>query len=89
MAKSLGRLLDTMQTYYVLAYQPPPHEKQGFKKAGMEHVSIKGEETQGLDLTLAAGEVARSSRLTRYLNSSLIDASFRARVMPDLPRSAK
>jgi hypothetical protein len=33
-------------------------EKQGFKKEVLESVTIKGEETQGLDLTLSAGEVS-------------------------------
>jgi len=41
LAKGLARLLDTMQTYYVIAYQPPPHEKPGFKKIKVE-VRTKG-----------------------------------------------
>jgi len=30
--KSLARLLDTMQTYYVLGYEAPPHGKPGFRR---------------------------------------------------------
>ncbi|MBZ5560190.1 MAG: VWA domain-containing protein [Acidobacteriia bacterium] len=36
MAKGFGRLLDTMTTYYLLAYQPPAHEKPGFRKIKVE-----------------------------------------------------
>jgi hypothetical protein len=35
-------------------------EKQGFKKALLERVTVKGEETQGVDLTLTPGEVTES-----------------------------
>ena len=35
-------------------------EKQGFKKASLERVTVKGEETQGVDLTLTPGEVTES-----------------------------
>jgi VWFA-related protein len=36
MAKGLGRLLDTMTTYYVLAYQPPAHDKGGYHRIKVE-----------------------------------------------------
>jgi VWFA-related protein len=39
--KGLGRLLDTMTTYYVLAYHPPTHEKAGYRKIKVE-VRTKG-----------------------------------------------
>jgi outer membrane receptor protein involved in Fe transport len=35
-------------------------EKQGFKKEVLEKVTVKGEETQGVDLTLSTGEVSES-----------------------------
>src|SRR5206468_9260408 len=35
-------------------------EKTGFKKQVMETVAIKGEETQGIDVTLSTGEVTES-----------------------------
>ena len=34
--RGLERLLDTMTTYYVLAYQPPAHDKPGFRKIKVE-----------------------------------------------------
>jgi hypothetical protein len=46
-------------------------EKQGFKKAVLENVSIKGEETQGLDLTLAAGEVSEAVTVTAQTGEQL------------------
>jgi VWFA-related protein len=39
--KGLGRLLDAMQTYYILAYQPPAHDKPGYRKIKVE-VRTKG-----------------------------------------------
>jgi VWFA-related protein len=36
MEKGLGRVLDTMTTYYLLAYQPPAHEKPGYRKIKVE-----------------------------------------------------
>ncbi len=36
MGKGLGRLLDTMQTYYILGYEPPVHAKPGFHKIRVE-----------------------------------------------------
>jgi VWFA-related protein len=36
MEKGLGRLLDTMTTYYVVAYQPPEHEKAGYRRIKVE-----------------------------------------------------
>lgn len=41
MARGLGRLLDTMTTYYVLAYQPVAHGKPGFRRIKVE-VRTKG-----------------------------------------------
>jgi VWFA-related protein len=41
MEKGLGRLLDTMTTYYVVAYEPPEHEKAGYRKIKVE-VRTKG-----------------------------------------------
>lgn len=41
MEKGLGHLLDTMTTYYVLAYQPPAHDKPGYRKIKVE-VKVKG-----------------------------------------------
>lgn len=41
MEKGLRRLLDTMTTYYVLAYEPPVHDKPGFRKIKVE-VRVKG-----------------------------------------------
>jgi VWFA-related protein len=34
--RGLGRLLDTMTTYYVIAYQPPAHDKPGYRKIKVE-----------------------------------------------------
>jgi VWFA-related protein len=39
MEKGLGRLLDSMTVYYLLAYQPPAHDKAGFRKI---KVDVKG-----------------------------------------------
>jgi hypothetical protein len=39
-------------------------EKQGFKKQLLDNVTIKGEETQGIDLTLATGEITESVTVT-------------------------
>lgn len=36
MERGLGRLLDTMQTYYVLGYEPPINAKLGFRKIKVE-----------------------------------------------------
>ena len=36
MGKGLGHLLDTMQTYYVIGYESPPHAKAGFHKIQVE-----------------------------------------------------
>jgi VWFA-related protein len=36
MAQGLNRLLDAMTTYYVLAYDPPPHDKAGFRRVKVE-----------------------------------------------------
>jgi VWFA-related protein len=36
MEKGLDQLLDTMTAYYVLAYQPPPHDKPGYRKIKVE-----------------------------------------------------
>jgi len=36
MEKGLGRLLDTMTAYYVLAYQPPARDKPGFRRITVE-----------------------------------------------------
>jgi VWFA-related protein len=36
MGKGLGRLLDTMQTYYVVGYESPPHAKTGYHKIQVE-----------------------------------------------------
>jgi VWFA-related protein len=36
MEKGLDRLLDTMTTYYVVAYQPPEHEKAGYRRIKVE-----------------------------------------------------
>jgi VWFA-related protein len=36
MAKGLGRLLDSMTTYYLVAYRPPPHQKAGYRKIRVE-----------------------------------------------------
>ncbi|MEO8359836.1 MAG: VWA domain-containing protein [Vicinamibacteria bacterium] len=41
MSKGLGLLMDTMSTYYVLAYEPPPHSKSGFRKIKVE-TKVKG-----------------------------------------------
>jgi VWFA-related protein len=41
MARGLNRMLDAMTTYYVLAYDPPPHNKSGFRKVQVE-VKTKG-----------------------------------------------
>lgn len=34
--KGLGELLETMDTYYVIGYEPPEHEKPGFHKIKVE-----------------------------------------------------
>jgi VWFA-related protein len=39
--KGLARVLDTMQTYYILGYEAPPHAKPGFHKIQVE-VKTKG-----------------------------------------------
>ena len=36
MAKGLGRVLETMTTYYLLSYEPPAHTKPGFRKITVE-----------------------------------------------------
>ena len=36
MAKGLGRLLDSMTTYYLVAYQPPAHQKAGYRRIKVE-----------------------------------------------------
>ena len=36
MRKGLGRLLDTMTTYYVIAYQPPANQKPGYRRIKVE-----------------------------------------------------
>jgi VWFA-related protein len=36
MAKRLGHLLDSMTTYYLVAYQPPSHQKPGYRKIRVE-----------------------------------------------------
>jgi VWFA-related protein len=36
MEKGLTRLLDTVTTYYVIAYQPAEHEKPGYRKISVE-----------------------------------------------------
>jgi VWFA-related protein len=41
LGKGLGRVFDTMQTYYVLAYEPPANAKPGFRKIQVE-VRTKG-----------------------------------------------
>jgi VWFA-related protein len=41
MEKGLDQLLDTMTTYYVLAYQAPPHDKPGYRKIKVD-VRTKG-----------------------------------------------
>jgi VWFA-related protein len=41
MEKGLDELLETMTTYYVLAYQPPTHDKPGYRKIKVE-VRTKG-----------------------------------------------
>lgn len=39
--KGLGRVLDTMQTYYILGYEPPADAKPGFRRINVE-VQAKG-----------------------------------------------
>jgi outer membrane receptor protein involved in Fe transport len=46
-------------------------EKQGFKKEVLENVAIKGEETQGIDLTLSAGEVSEVVTVTAQTGERL------------------
>ncbi len=41
MEKGLGHILDTMRTYYVLAYQAPPHDKPRYRRIKVE-VRTKG-----------------------------------------------
>jgi VWFA-related protein len=53
MEKGLGRLLDTMTTYYVLAYQAPAHEKAGYRRIRVE---IR---TKGLTVRARRGYVSR------------------------------
>jgi VWFA-related protein len=36
MAKGLGHLFDSMTTYYLVAYQPPTHQKPGYRKIRVE-----------------------------------------------------
>jgi VWFA-related protein len=36
MEKGLGRLLDSMTIYYLVAYQPPAHQKVGYRKIKVE-----------------------------------------------------
>jgi VWFA-related protein len=36
LGKGLGRILDTMHTYYVLGYEAPPQSKPGFRKIKVE-----------------------------------------------------
>ena len=53
MQKGLGRLLDTMTTYYVLACQAPAHEKPGYRRIRVE---IR---TKGLTVRARRGYFAR------------------------------
>jgi len=46
-------------------------EKQGFKKALLERVTVKGEETQGVDLTLTPGEVTESVTVAASIGEQL------------------
>jgi Carboxypeptidase regulatory-like domain len=46
-------------------------EKQGFKKEVLESVTIKGEETQGVDLRLSAGEVSEAVTVTAEAGEQL------------------
>src|SRR5262249_1337146 len=41
MAKALSGLLDTMTAYYVLAYQPPPNERAGYRRITVD-VHVRG-----------------------------------------------
>ncbi len=36
LSRGLSRVFDTMTTYYVLGYEPPPHSKKGFRKIRVE-----------------------------------------------------
>lgn len=46
-------------------------EKQGFKKEVLNTVTIKGEETQGIDLTLSAGSITEAVTITAEAGEQL------------------
>jgi VWFA-related protein len=56
--KGLGRMLDAMTTYYVLAYQPPAQEKPGYREIKVE-VRTKGLQVRARRGYFSGASVAR------------------------------
>jgi VWFA-related protein len=55
MEQGLGRLLDTMTAYYVIAYEPPPHTKPGYRRI---KIDIR---TRGLHVRARRGYFSKPS----------------------------
>ncbi len=56
LSRGLGRILDTMRTYYVLGYEPPAHPKPGYHKITVEARS------KGLNVRTRRGYFDSSAR---------------------------